>query len=172
MSEPAPVPVESTPDPAAHAAQLERRIAEMEATHHARLVRAELKAEAIRHGMVDLDGLKLLDHTSVEVDAGGEVRNGAAVMKELKRAKPWLFGQSGTASSSSTATPPSASCQAASDPARPAPTTCTGAKLGTFGISLRYSLACAAEIACGVPLAPVRKRAAVQRSRTRDRRVE
>ncbi len=104
MSDPAPVPADPTPDTVA---QLERRIAEMQTTHRAHLVRAELKAEAVRHGMVDLDGLKLLDPTSIQLDEAGEVTGAATVMRDFKRAKPWLFNQAG-GFSSSTATPPAA----------------------------------------------------------------
>lgn len=39
-----------------------------------RLVRAELKAEAVRAGMIDLDGLKLLDISAARLtDAGEEI---------------------------------------------------------------------------------------------------
>jgi hypothetical protein len=86
------------------AAALEQRLAEMEAAGNARLVRAELKAEAIRAGMIDLDGLKMVDAASVTVDAEGEVRGAAALMGELRRAKPWLFG--GASSSSGASAPP------------------------------------------------------------------
>ncbi|HEX3350135.1 MAG TPA: hypothetical protein VHS58_18755 [Acetobacteraceae bacterium] len=102
--EPAPDAALTT-DEAARAAVLERRLAELEATLNARLVRAELKAEAVRHGMVDLDGLKLVDPAAVTIDEAGEVRGAAALMRELKRAKPWLFGG---ASTSSAASPPPA----------------------------------------------------------------
>ena len=70
----------------------------------ARLIRAELKAEAIRAGMVDLDGLKLLDTAEVKLNDNGEVADGAAILGGLKRAKPWLFGNA--SSSSAGATPP------------------------------------------------------------------
>ncbi len=70
----------------------------------ARLIRAELKAEAIRAGMVDLDGLKLLDLSEVHLDEHGEVVDGSAILAKLKRAKPWLFGTPG--SSSAAANPP------------------------------------------------------------------
>ena len=43
------------------AAELEKRLQEIEVTTATRLIRAELKMEAIRAGMVDLDGLKLVD---------------------------------------------------------------------------------------------------------------
>ncbi len=70
-----------------------------------RVVHAELKVEAVRAGMVDLDGLKLLNPATVEVGADGEVKNAAEVIAQLRRAKPWLFGGS---SSSSSANPPPA----------------------------------------------------------------
>ncbi len=56
-----------------------------------RLVQAELKAEALRAGIVDLDGLKLIDLSHVKLGADGEVEGGAALIAGLKRAKPWLF---------------------------------------------------------------------------------
>jgi hypothetical protein len=100
---------ESTPE-ASDAADprvetLERRIVELEAAHRDRLIRSELKAEAVRAGMIDLDGLKLLDPATVELGEDGEVKGGEAAMRNLKRAKPWLFGLSST---SSTAAAPSA----------------------------------------------------------------
>ena len=57
-----------------------------------RLIRAEMKAEAIRAGMVDLDGLKLADTSGLTVDEAGEVQGAAALMQSLRKAKPWLFG--------------------------------------------------------------------------------
>jgi hypothetical protein len=92
-------------DQAARVAELERKLAEVEAAAQARVVRAELKAEAVRAGMVDLDGLKLLDASTVKLNAAGEVEGAAAALKEMRRAKPWLFG---AASSSSVAQAPSA----------------------------------------------------------------
>ncbi len=70
----------------------------------ARLIRAELKAEAVRAGMVDLDGLKLLDIAEVHLNDRGEVVDGAGILSKLKYAKPWLFG--GGKSSSAAANPP------------------------------------------------------------------
>jgi hypothetical protein len=82
---------------------LERQLVEVEQRTEARLIRAELKAEAIRAGMVDLDGLKLIEPTEVKLGANDEVDGVSALMVRLKKAKPWLFGVS---SFSSTATPP------------------------------------------------------------------
>ena len=100
MSEEHPPTVE---DFAARAAELERRLAEVEETARGRIVHAELKAAAVRAGMVDLDGIKLLDASAIKLNAAGEVDGAAALMRDLRKAKPWLFGG---ASSSSTAAAP------------------------------------------------------------------
>jgi hypothetical protein len=84
-------------------AELERKLAAVEEQARHRIAQAELKAEAVRAGMVDLDGLKLLDPSAIKFNAAGEVEGGAALIRELRRNKPWLFGG---ASSSSTAVAP------------------------------------------------------------------
>jgi hypothetical protein len=88
----------------ARAETAEAALQRAQAESEARLIRAELKAEAIRAGMVDLDGLKLLDMSELRLNASGEVADAAAVLAKLKRAKPWLFGGGG--SSSAAANPP------------------------------------------------------------------
>ena len=97
------------PDPVAEllarADALERRLAETEQAARERLIRAELKVEALRAGIVDLDGLKLLDPQSVQTVPDGALMNGAEVMAQLRRAKPWLFS-SGTSSSTPVTPPP------------------------------------------------------------------
>ena len=60
----------------------------------ARLLQAELKAEAIRAGMIDLDGVKLIDMAGVKTNDAGELVDGGKVMAALRVAKPWLFGRS------------------------------------------------------------------------------
>ncbi|MDA8253596.1 MAG: hypothetical protein M0Z28_31085 [Rhodospirillales bacterium] len=94
---------EPTNDAAARLAALEQRLADVEADAQSRILRAELRAEAVRAGMVDLDGLKLIDTTALTLGANGEVAGAATLMRDLRRAKPWLFG---AASSSSTAAAP------------------------------------------------------------------
>ena len=71
-----------------------------------RLINAELKAEALKSGMIDLDGLKLIEGNDVRIDEIGEVRGAAAVINRLRRNKPWLFTGG---NSSSLASPPSPS---------------------------------------------------------------
>ena len=90
-----------TPTDAERAADLERRLTELEASTTARLIRAELKAVAVRAGMIDLDGLKLIDLEHLKLDDDGNVKGAGELMRDLRRAKPWLFGGASTSSSSS-----------------------------------------------------------------------
>lgn len=69
-----------------------------------RIIRAELKAEAIKAGVVDVnDALKLADLTKVTLKDDGTVDGAEALFKALKEAKPYLFG---AANSSTPGTPP------------------------------------------------------------------
>jgi len=70
-----------------------------------RVIRAELKASALKAGMVDLDGLKLLDLSMVKLNEKGEIEGADALMAKAKETKPYLFGT--TTNTSSTATPSS-----------------------------------------------------------------
>jgi hypothetical protein len=81
----------------------EQLVAGAQSAADARVVRAELKAYALKAGIVDLDGLKLLDLTGVKLKDDGEVDGAEALIANLRTAKPWLFG---AASSSSSAKPP------------------------------------------------------------------
>ena len=81
------------------------KIAEAEGKANERIIRAELKAEAIKAGMVDLDGLKLADLTTVKLDDKGEVVGAAEMMKALKEAKPYLFGQAASTTQTTTVPP-------------------------------------------------------------------
>jgi hypothetical protein len=90
---------------AAERAELaEAALSRLQAEAGAKLIRAELKAEAVKAGMVDLDGLKLIDAGEVQVNEAGEVMDAGALLGRLKKAKPWLFG--GGVSSSAAANPP------------------------------------------------------------------
>lgn len=81
------------------------KIATAQAAADQRIIRAELKAEALKAGMVDLDGLKLADLSKVKLNEAGEVEGADALMTELKKAKPYLFGNPGTTSNTSTTAP-------------------------------------------------------------------
>jgi len=84
--------------------------AELRVTREAadkRLIESELKGEAIRRGIIDLDGLKLVDPNGLKVDATGDVQGVEAVVGKLQKEKPWLFSPGN--SSSLAGVPPSVS---------------------------------------------------------------
>ena len=78
--------------------RLERESEESRKLTDQRLILAELKVEALRAGIVDLDGLKFVDLSEVRLEDNGGVVGGLELINQLKRAKPWLF--SGSSSSS------------------------------------------------------------------------
>jgi hypothetical protein len=59
---------------------------------------AELKGEAVKAGLVDLDQLKLLDVASIKLAADGKIEGADALFKGLKETKPYLFGQQNNSS--------------------------------------------------------------------------
>lgn len=71
-----------------------------------RILRAELKASAVKAGMIDLDGLKLADFTQVKLNDAGEVEGADALISSLKEAKPYLFGAVRSGTSDPSAPPP------------------------------------------------------------------
>lgn len=81
------------------------KIAEASKAADQRIIRAELKAAALKAGMVDLDGLKLADLSKVTLDDKGEVQGADALMDELKKSKPYLFGAASSSSNKPTPNP-------------------------------------------------------------------
>jgi hypothetical protein len=82
---------------------LERQLQDVERNAALQLRQSELKAEALRAGIVDVDGLRLIDPSSLEGRHGGDF-DAASLVDRLRRDKPWLFG-AGNSSSASTAPP-------------------------------------------------------------------
>ena len=103
MTDPVLSPEEEVEKLRARTVELEHKLSEVEETARARLIRAELKSHAVRAGIVDLDGLKLIDTEGLSLSAAGELEGAATLISSLRKRKPWLFGD---ASSSSAATPP------------------------------------------------------------------
>jgi len=95
---------EHTEDWRVRAENAEAALNQMQAQMAAKLARAELKAEAVRAGMIDLDGLRLIDAASIRLNQNGEIEDAASLLARMKREKPWLFGAG--ASSSAAANPP------------------------------------------------------------------
>jgi hypothetical protein len=96
-------PVED--DHSARIMALEKELADSRAQSDSRLVQAQLKTEAIRAGIIDLDILKLLDVTDLKLNSDGTVPEAAAALTRLKRDKPWGFSKPST---SNPAVPPTA----------------------------------------------------------------
>jgi hypothetical protein len=63
-----------------------------------RVILSELKVEAIRAGMIDLDGLAFLDLTQIHLDESGNLSGGMDLIVRLRQSKPWLFSTSSTSS--------------------------------------------------------------------------
>jgi hypothetical protein len=82
---------------------LEQQLHELEKLSEARLVHSEMKTEAIRAGMIDLDAMKLLDLSNVKLNDRGEVEDAVGFMARFKKTKPWIFS---TLSSSHTSNAP------------------------------------------------------------------
>lgn len=75
------------------------KIKEVQSAADQRVIRAELKAAAIKAGMVDLDGLKLADLSKVKLNDEGEVEGADELMESMKKGKPYLFGDPSSSSS-------------------------------------------------------------------------
>jgi hypothetical protein len=101
----APSPEAIVADLRLRAEALEQQLTVVQRDAENRLIRAELKAEAVRAGILDLDGLKLVDTSGVKLNETGDVEGAPQIIAQLRQAKPWLFG---SASSSSIAAPPPA----------------------------------------------------------------
>lgn len=99
MTEESPVEGE-----ASRVVELERRLAELEANSTARVIQSELRAHATKAGMIDLDGLKLVETAGLKLNDAGLIEGGVKLMADLRKSKPWLFHPA--SSSSSAASPP------------------------------------------------------------------
>lgn len=109
-------------DAAATAAAAERdaAIAAVRDESNGRLIRAELKAHAIKAGIVDLDVLRLMDVSALRMDDAGDVQGAAEAVEAFKASKPHLFGQAAptgaqTGSTAHAGTTPPASKPGAAD---------------------------------------------------------
>lgn len=87
------------------ASEVARVSTELSSKADQRLIRAELKAEAIKNGLVDLDGLKLLDTSGVKLDEHGDVVIPQGFWDAAKKAKAYLFApQTGAAAGTTSST--------------------------------------------------------------------
>jgi hypothetical protein len=79
--------------------EVSEEITRLRDEYQSRLVAANLRTEAVRAGMIDLDGLKLVDFSGGRLGTDDRVIGGRKLMDDLRRNKPWLF----TVTSSSSA---------------------------------------------------------------------
>ena len=85
------------------------------AAANARLVQAELKSQAVRAGIIDVDLLKLLDTTSLQLDESGNLPKAQEILATLKRDKPWAFAKANTSNPAPAPTPESPKTRMAKD---------------------------------------------------------
>jgi hypothetical protein len=57
-----------------------------------RVLTAELRAQAAKAGMLDVDGIKLLDTSTVKLDDKGNLVLPDQFFETAKTARPWMFG--------------------------------------------------------------------------------
>ena len=95
--------VQPTPDQGDEPDQESEEIVKLRSEYQSRLVVANLRTEAVQAGMVDLDGLRLIDISSIRLSNDDKIIGGRKLMDDLRRTKPWLFG---VTSSSSVAVAP------------------------------------------------------------------
>ncbi|HEY0206373.1 MAG TPA: hypothetical protein VGC15_19755 [Acetobacteraceae bacterium] len=90
-------------------------LASENAALRARLVQAELRTEALRAGMVDLDGVRLIDPGAIQLTEAGGLEGGSALMTRLRQDKPWLFGRGSSSSGAAAPTAAPAAPRSAMD---------------------------------------------------------
>lgn len=81
-------------------AAAESRIKETVSLADQRIIRAELKALAVKEGLIDLDDLKLINLNGISLDENGEVQGAEELMKQFRAGKPHKFGQGNTSNPS------------------------------------------------------------------------
>ena len=81
------------------------RVKEVQSAADKRVIRAEAKTEAVKAGIVDIDGLNLADFSKVKINDKGEVEGVEELIKQLKKDKPYLFSAPSTSSTEKTPKP-------------------------------------------------------------------
>ena len=74
--------------------QLESELSELRTRARERISQEQLKVAGLRAGMIDLDGIRLIDLPQSAIDSDGNVQDPDRIIGELKLKKPWLFSAS------------------------------------------------------------------------------
>ena len=89
--------------------EYETRFNDIKVKSEQRIVMAELKAEAIKAGIINHNDLKILDLNSIKLDEKGDVIIPKDFFDSAKKERPYLFKISGAESGNTTITTPSPS---------------------------------------------------------------
>ena len=76
--------------------ELETKLSESEERGRTTLIQAELKSLAIQAGIIDLDGLKLIEIDGLRIAANGEIEGAAGLIASLRKRKPMVTVSSST----------------------------------------------------------------------------
>ena len=68
-------------------------VSTLQAESNERLIRSELQLRALQHGILDLDGLRLLDTRAISVGQDGNVLGAEEALASFRTSKPYLFNQ-------------------------------------------------------------------------------
>lgn len=79
---------------AAAARERDEAVAMIRSQANDRVIRSELRAHAMKAGIIDLDGLRLADLTKLSLSEDGDVVGAEALIDSLRQDKPYLFSES------------------------------------------------------------------------------
>ena len=65
----------------------------LQAESNERMIRSELQLRALQHGILDLDGLRLLDTATITIGVDGSVMGAEEALTSFRATKPYLFNQ-------------------------------------------------------------------------------
>jgi hypothetical protein len=88
--------------------EAEAKIIAAQTATNDRIVLAEMKAAALKAGMIDEDGLKMADLSRIKLNKDGGLEGAAELLANLKQAKPYLFAQPPGSSHAGSPPPPKA----------------------------------------------------------------
>jgi predicted signal transduction protein with EAL and GGDEF domain len=97
-------PTEQNADASPEDVSISGEIQRLRAEFQTRLLAAGLREEALRAGMIDLDGLKLIDISEIQLGDDDRIVDGRRIMAELRRTKPWLFSPASTSNAAAVPT--------------------------------------------------------------------
>jgi hypothetical protein len=74
-----------------HESIIGKRIEEVSSLYKKELMLTKVQVEAVKSGIIDLDGVKLADFSKISFDENDNLVGTAELIEELKKNKPYLF---------------------------------------------------------------------------------